>query len=414
MIFLKKFSIVLLTLCLVLSIGIPFANIHAQTFEELKTNISSESLSNDVKLSQAQLLDLFLIEVGLRKNLSITSLREVFADVVPQVTAKKYIAPSTGLSTKKNWLKYRQNAQDPSRVLAGQKFWLANQSELSQLEKSTGVPAALIVGILGIETIYGKNMGRFPVRDVLVTLAFDYPDTPNRIARSQMFKEQLADLISFCSPTGQIENTILFKECLTQSSSFAGAIGMPQFMPTSLLKYSVDGDKDGLIDLRNSPSDAMASIANFLLVHGWVVDQPILLPVQRTSAALESVQKIADGDPNPKWTLSQLKTMKIIEAIPSSLNPNELALIVDLPVIDPKGNESTTYWVGLKNFEVITQYNRSFFYAMAVTEFGYTTAGLINSKMLNPVDIETLNSAKQEKLPLTNNDRHGHKPQKRL
>jgi len=414
MIFLKKCNIVLSTFWLVFSLGIPFSNVHAQTLEESKTTSSSETLTSVGKLSQSQLLDLFLIEIGLRKNLSISTLREVFADVVPQVTAKKYIAPSTSLSTKKNWLKYRQNAQDPSRVMAGQKFWLAYQSELSQIEKSTGVPAALIGGILGIETIYGKNMGRFPVRDVLVTLAFDYPDTPNRIARSQMFKDQLADLISFCSPTGQIENTLLFKECLTQSSSFAGAIGMPQFMPTSLLKYAVDGDKDGLIDLRSSPSDAIASIANFLLVHGWVVDQPILLPVQRTSAALESVQKIADGDPNPKWTLSQLKAMQIIEAIPSSLNPTELALIVDLPVIDQKGIESTTYWVGLKNFEVITQYNRSFFYAMAVTEFGYTVANLIDSKVLNPVNFATLNSAKQEKLPSTNSGRHGHKPQKRL
>ncbi|SMC33462.1 lytic murein transglycosylase [Polynucleobacter kasalickyi] len=414
MIFTKKFNIVLTTFCVVFSLTGSFSRVDAQPIAGSKT-ISSKEISDDtVILSQAQLLDLFLIEVGLRKNLSISTLREVFADVTPQLTAKKYIAPPPGVISKKNWLKYRQNAQDSSRVQAGQKFWRTYQVELSQIEKSTGIPAALIVGILGIETIYGKNMGRFPVRDVLVTLAFDYPDTPNRIARSQMFKEQLADLISFCSPSGQIDNPMVFKECLTQPSSFAGAIGMPQFMPTSLLKYATDGDKDGLIDLRNSPIDAMASIANFLLIHGWVVDQPILLPVNRNINALEAVQKIADGDPNPKWTLSQLKAMKIIETIPQGLNPTELALIVDLPEIDLKGNESTTYWVGLKNFEVITQYNRSFFYAMAVTEFGYTVANLIDDKITNPVSFDTLNSAKREKLRSINNGHRGHKPQKRL
>jgi membrane-bound lytic murein transglycosylase B len=133
MIFLKKCNIVLSTFWLVFSLGIPCSNVHAQTLEESKTTSSSETLTSVGKLTQSQLLDLFLIEIGLRKNLSISTLREVFADVVPQVTAKKYIAPSTSLSTKKNWLKYRQNAQDPSRVMAGQKFWLAYDKQCFKL-----------------------------------------------------------------------------------------------------------------------------------------------------------------------------------------------------------------------------------------------------------------------------------------
>jgi membrane-bound lytic murein transglycosylase B len=390
-----------------------FNNSYAQGSEDLKQKNSSEPLEASIKLSQSQMLDMFLIEVSLRKNLSLQKLREAFVDVTPQLTAKQYITPPVGSRAKKNWLKYRQNALDPIRIEAGQKFWLANQEELIRIENTTGVPAALIVGILGIETNYGKNMGRFPVRDVLVTLAFDYPDTPNRIARSQMFNEQLSDLITFCSPTGLIDNPIQFKTCLTQPSSFAGAIGMPQFMPTSLLKFAKDGDKDGLIDLRNSASDTMASIANFLLQHGWMVNQPILIPVKTGTETLDTIRRIADGDPNPKWTLSQLKTMKIIDKIPSSNQAEDLALIVDLPIIDTKGIESVTYWVGLKNFEVITQYNRSFFYAMAVTEFGYTVASNLNPEQKNPVNRETLNSVKQEKPQSTNNDHPGHKRQKR-
>jgi len=409
MIFYKKFNIILVVFLLMNSLAGIFGKSYAQGTEDLKQKNANEPLETSIKLSQSQKLDLFLIEISLRKNLSLEKLREAFVDVTPQLTAKQYITPPVGSRAKKNWLKYRQNALDPIRIQAGQKFWLANQEELTRLENTTGVPAALIVGILGIETNYGKNMGRFPVRDVLVTLTFDYPDTPNRIARSQMFNEQLSDLITFCSPTGQIDNPLQFKTCLTQPSSFAGAIGMPQFMPTSLLKFAKDGDKDGVIDLRNSASDAMASIANFLLQHGWVVNQPILIPVKVGSEALDAVQRIADGDPNPKWSLSQLKAMKIIDRIPSSNRADDLALIVDLPVIDSKGDEAVTYWVGLKNFEVITQYNRSFFYAMAVTEFGYTVANNLNLEQKNPVNSETLNSVKQEKPPSTNSDRPGRK-----
>ncbi len=413
MIISKKFNVFTTVFFVLFSLLGVFNHARAQESEDLKKKKLSESLEASVKLSIPQQLDTFLIEISLRKNLSLEKLREAFVDVIPQQTAKQYITPPVGARAKKNWLKYQQNALDPSRIKAGQQFWLANQEDLIRIENTTGVPAALIVGILGIETIYGKNMGRFPVRDVLVTLAFDYPDTPNRIARSQMFKEQLADLITFCIPTDQIDNIIQFKTCLTQSSSFAGAIGMPQFMPTSLLKFSKDGDKDGLVDLRNSPSDAMASIANFLLQHGWVVNQPILIPVKTGFDTLDTVRRIADGDPNPKWTLAQLKTMKIIEAIPNSTRADDLALIVDLPIIDSKGIESVTYWIGLKNFEVITQYNRSFFYAMAVTEFGYKVASNFNPEQKNPANGETLNSVKQEKPPSINNDRHGHKRQKR-
>lgn len=359
--------------------------------------------------SQAEALDMFLIEQGLKKNLSIPFLRAAFDDISPQRLAKQYIAPPQGVRAKKNWLKYRQNAMDPIRLEGGKKFWLEHQSYLNTLEKSTGIPAAMIVSILGIETLYGKTMGTFPVRDVLVTLAFDYPPAPNRQGRSEMFTGQLGDLISYCAKSAGMENLSQFKACLTQTSSFAGAMGMPQFMPSSLMKFAKDGDGDGLIDLRNNPLDAMTSIANFFLEHGWLAHQPILLPIAKNANALMAAQKIADGDPLPKWTLEELLTRQIISSIPTHLPANSLALIVDLPTIDEQNNESTLYWVGLKNFEVLTQYNRSFFYAMAVAEFGYTLANSIDPGQINPIPNITKAKFNPGKRRSTSNGRRGHK-----
>ncbi len=123
------------------------------------------------------------------------------------------------------------------------------------------MPASVIVGIIGVETIYGRDMGTFRVLDSLSTLAFDYPDTPNREARSTLFRNQLADYLLWCRDTRTDVYSVL--------GSFAGAIGIPQFMPTSLREYAIDYDNNGRIDLRNSPTDAIGSVARFLHLHGW-------------------------------------------------------------------------------------------------------------------------------------------------
>lgn len=407
---------ILIKFILIFCFIIPFYEafgIEPSTPNPSDTSPSLKWTSNSVKLSFTEMLDMFLIEQGLKQNLSISTLREAFNDVSYQTTAKQYITPASGPKAKKNWLRYRQNTMNPIRIKAGKKFWLEHQKYLMDLEQSTGIPSAIVVGILGVETIYGQNMGNFPVRDVLATLAFDYPNSPNKVERSQMFSEQLADLIQYCARVSADDQGDQFKTCLVQPGSFAGAIGMPQFMPSSIVKYAKDGDMDSKIDLRNNSFDAMASIANFMLQHGWVIGQPILLPINKEPEVLDKIQKIADGDPHPKWTLDQLKAQKIIQNIPQSMSPQDLALIVDLPLIDAKGKESIQYWVGLKNFEVITQYNRSFFYAMAVTEFGYSVANLVDPHQTNPLQVPIGDEIKQEKPRSTNNDRRDRKQQKR-
>ena len=342
---------------------------HAQIKPSLDLSLDS---STPVILSKEQALDFFLIELSIRENLSIETLREAFRDVKSQPIARQYMAPPSGSKGRKNWLSYRSNVMNTIRLDAGKRFLQEHHEFLLQLEKTSGVPMSIVVGILGVETVYGRNMGSFPVRDVLTTFAFDYPPSPNRAGREAMFKEQLRDHILNCIDTLNLipVSSELLRACLIQEGSFAGAIGMPQFMPSSIRRFAQDGNGDGKIDLRKSPEDAMQSIAQFLLAHGWKKGEPIYLPISSEMQDSTIVKELADGDPNPKFNLRELKNQKIITNWPSTLDENSPALIVDLPRIEKDGSSKVDYLVGLRNFEVITQYNRSFFYAMSVTEFG--------------------------------------------
>ncbi len=366
---------------------------HAQNISQTTSD------NNSVQLSKEQTLDFFLIEFAIRENVSIELLRDVFHDMKWQSVARQYMVPSSSGPSKKNWASYLSNVMSPTRITAGKKFLEEHHTFLNQLEKDTGVPISVIVGILGVETVYGRNMGSFSVKDVLSTFAFDYPPSPNQTSRSAMFREQLYDHLLNCLPYDRSNVEVNnFKICLNQEGSFAGAIGMPQFMPSSIRKYAQDGDGDGIINLRNRPKDAMQSIANFLIMHGWKTGEPIYLNIDSSMQDSSAVKDFADGDPNPKFNLGEFKNKKIISHIPSPLNENSPALIIDLPSISKKGEVSTEYAVGLKNFEVITQYNRSFFYAMSVTEFGQA---VVQNK-------EKSKNTKQEKRQSTNNGRRGH------
>ena len=367
---------------------------HAQNISQTTSD------NNSVQLSKEQTLDFFLIEFAIRENVSIELLRDVFHDMKWQSVARQYMVPSSSGPSKKNWASYLSNVMSPTRITAGKKFLEEHHTFLNQLEKDTGVPISVIVGILGVETVYGRNMGSFSVKDVLSTFAFDYPPSPNQTSRSAMFREQLYDHLLNCLPYDKSNIEINnFKICLNQEGSFAGAIGMPQFMPSSIRKYAQDGDGDGIINLRNSPKDAMQSIANFLIMHGWKTGEPIYLNIDSSMQNSSAVKDFADGDPNPKFNLGEFKNKKIISQIPSPLNENSPALIIDLPSISKKGEVSTEYAVGLKNFEVITQYNRSFFYAMSVTEFGQA---VVQNK-------EKSKNTKQEKRQSISSGHHDHK-----
>jgi membrane-bound lytic murein transglycosylase B len=172
--------------------------------------------------------------------------------------------------------------------------------------------------------------------------------------------------------TSQGLNSARFSSCLNQNSSYAGAIGLPQFMPSSIRSFAVDGDGDGQIDLKQSPKDAIASVANFMKKHGWQTGMPISFPVQENG--ISAAKALADGEPQLKYTVQELIEKGILKKQQGDLQsggvePQSKAFIVDLPYPDKDELDQVQYFVGLNNFLTIVQYNRSYFYAQSVAEF---------------------------------------------
>jgi membrane-bound lytic murein transglycosylase B len=312
----------------------------------------------------ADSLQTFLEMVSKNHQIPLADLKRAFEDTKAIPSIKKLVMPAPP-GFQKNWKVYRSRFVEPRRLAAGQKFWTSHRAFIEKTEKETGIPAEIIVSIIGVETIYGRHMGGFSVRDTLSTLGFDYPKAPNKLARETLFKNQLEDLILLC--WAESRQAKPFKTCLNQTGSFAGAIGLPQFMPGSIRRFAVDGDKDGKIDLRNSPEDAIASVANFLLVHGWVKDEPIYFEIEGNQSAQDTAARLADGEPKAKLQLGDLINQGLLKK--SSLPANTPSLIVDLPSPGNNGGTEVRYVIGLRNFLAICDYNRSFFYAQSVAEF---------------------------------------------
>ncbi|HWT72044.1 MAG TPA: lytic murein transglycosylase B [Oxalicibacterium sp.] len=252
----------------------------------------------------------------------------------------------------KNWNAYRDRFVEPVRIDAGVAFWNTYADALARAESQYGVPAEIIVAILGVETVYGRNTGNFRVMDAIATLAFAYPDTPNRDARMTYFQ-------------GELENTLLFArdagiDPFSLLGSYAGAIGLPQFMPGSIRRYAVDFDGNGKIDLRNSAVDAIGSVAHFLVEHGWQRGEPIAFPANVDDSG--RWQRFIGQGLEAKFTLDELQADGVTPAIaaPAAMRYG----LVDLQ----NGADPTDYWLGAANFYAITQYNRSFFYAMSVND----------------------------------------------
>jgi len=351
----------------------------------------SEDDATEARFSQN--LNQLIAQIAQTQGIPQASLESGFSDAKTIPSIRKLVLPPSG-SFKKNWVAYRKRFIEPFRLKAGKAFWEQNQVFLSKVEQESGVPAEVIVSIIGIETIYGRQTGNFRVKDVLATLAFSYPDTPNKASREQLFKDQLQELILMCWTEGggilpannssQGLNLVRFNACLNQNSSYAGAIGLPQFMPGSIRNFAVDGDGDGRIDLKQSPKDAIASVANFMRKHGWQPGMPIYFPVQE--AAINEARLLADGEPQLKYSIQELITKGILTSEQGDLQsggvePQSKALIVDLPYPDKDDNDQVRYVVGLNNFLTIVQYNRSYFYAQSVAEFaealGYKNQSLV-------------------------------------
>ena len=330
-------------------------------------NATAPSAKRDPS-SLKELLD----QVSRQQNIPLAFLDSGFKDVQHLSQVKKLVAPPP-VSFQKNWRVYRSRFVEPVRIRAGLTFIEQNRAALEAAESESGVPHQVIAAIIGVETIYGRQMGNFRVKDVLSTLAFDYPEAPNQAARELLFQNQLKDLIILCWQEAKNRQDA-FNRCLNQSSSYAGAIGLPQFMPGSILQFATDGDGDGVIDLRNSRRDAIFSVANFLKVHGWQPGMPIYFPVIQNEQTQAKIIELADGQPIAKITVAELIQLGILEPsngdlLQGGVEPGSKALIVDLPSPGVNQEPEILYVVGLQNFLSIVNYNRSYFYAQSVAEF---------------------------------------------
>ena len=322
-----------------------------QTFEE---EIIPQRYANNANV------DAFINDMVARYDFDASSLHSLFARVSYSATAVKLVTPSPSPSVK-NWRVYQSRFLDQIRINAGIRFWRANQATLQRAYEEFGVPPEVIVGILGVETIYGRFMGNFRVLDALTTLSFDYPNTANRADRQATFRKNLEDYLVWTRDS-QIDPT-------TVLGSYTGAIGIPQFLPSSIVQYAVSYDGNKEIDLRTSQADAIGSVANYLRQNGWENGRPVVWKIGTDAGSLGVAQAAADGAPEPHWPLAQLLRAGLLLNEPDVNVASEAGTpvtVVDLP----SPGRGTEFMLGLKNFYVLTRYNRSFFYALAVYQLG--------------------------------------------
>ncbi len=283
----------------------------------------------------------FVAEVAGRHGLDAAALLEAFARTHFQPAVIKAIRPP-GDPGIRSWRAYRSRYLDDVRIEEGLAFWSRHADTLRAAEARFGVPAEIVVAIIGVETLYGRITGRFQALAALATLAFDYPP------RAALFRAELEELLLLARDTGRPLDAF--------TGSYAGALGIPQFLPSSYRRYAVDFDADGRVDLGASPADAIGSVAHFLQQHGWQPGGPVAVPAMVPPAATA----LADGSVQPRHSPEDLAGHGILPfARTAAAEPSAL---IDL--VTP--NAPTEYWLGYNNLYVLTRYNRSSFYAMAV------------------------------------------------
>ena len=311
----------------------------------------------DVHFAQWKEVSDFIANMVAKHGFQETDLIALFEQTRYIEIARQLMRPAPP-GKPKNWKAYRARFVEPYRIDAGVAFWNKNADVLARAEQQYGVPAEIIVGLIGVETIYGKNTGNFRAMDVLTTLAFDYPETPTREARMQFFRSELENLLILAKESSA--DPFAFK------GSYAGAIGLPQFMPGSIRQYAVDFDGDGKISLNDSAADAIGSVANYLALHGWKRNLPTVFPatLNAQSDSLSELKTSISKGLRATYALNELKGFLTTSS--SDAPDGILYGVIDLQ----NGEDADEYWLGTDNFFAITQYNRSYFYAMSVIDLG--------------------------------------------
>lgn len=255
------------------------------------------------------------------------------------------------------WYQYRAIFIKPERIQAGADFWRKNKVALATAQSQYGVPAEMIIGIIGVETAYGENKGSISTLDALTTLAFHYP------RRAAFFKNELTEYLLLCREQHWDPTTI--------KGSYAGALGLPQFMPSSYRLYAVDYHRDGVKDLFNGNEDVVVSIANYFQKKGWKPNQPVVVAAEKTSSKADGLAAKKQGK-----TLYNLKTLAKNGLVPVTKVSNKFPAGV-LFLTDKDGIE---HWITFTNFSVIKKYNGSNYYALSAYELG----NLVKAAVFNP------------------------------
>lgn len=288
----------------------------------------------------------FIDEMVAKHGFERAELQRVFSRIRRLDRVVSLMTPGGGGAHRRSWPDYRSRFIEPVRINGGLEFWQANGADLKLASAFYGVPEAIIVAIIGVETIYGRNTGNFRVVESLATLAFDFP------SRAPYFRSELEQFLLFARENGV--------DPLRPEGSYAGAMGTPQFMPGSIRRFAVDHDRDGRIDLIGSKADAIGSVASFLKQHGWIEGKPTHYPVRIADGS--KVKALVDAGPEPSFTIAQLNAAGI--SSPDPIPADELLVLADLVVADAPSE----HVLGTRNFYAITRYNRSYFYAMAVID----------------------------------------------
>lgn len=293
----------------------------------------------------------FAEEVAARHGLQAATLRAQLGQARRQDSVRRLIMPPPA-GTAKDWAAYRARFVEPRRINAGLAFWRSHQRWLAAAEERWGVPQEIIVAIVGVETFYGRVMGNFRVIDALATLSFDFPS--GRSDRSAFFRSELEALLLMAAREGV--------DPLTLRGSYAGAMGLPQFMPSSIQRWAVDFDGDGHIDLHANAADVVGSVANYLADFGWQRGMPthygVAVPVDTRDRAT-----LLEPDIRPSFTAAQFAERGAV-LDPAGRTHEGLLALVELQ----NGALAPSYVAGTQNFWVITRYNWSSYYAMAVID----------------------------------------------
>ena len=298
-------------------------------------------------------------EAAPRLQLNPDWLHRTLAQAQRLPVVEKLVLPPAS-PTAKDWAAYRARFIEPTRIQAGVRFWGRHQATLERAEKEFGVPAAIVVGIIGVETVYGQNIGNFRLVDALGTLAFHFPQAhPRATERQAFFRSEFEQFLQLTARSGN--------DPLSVRGSYAGAMGLPQFMPSSWAKHAVDFDADGRIDLFNSPADAIGSVANYFKAFQWRTGMPTHYPV--SLGPQTDMDGLLAPDILPTFSVNHF-TAKGAALDGAALSHNGPLALIELR----NGSNAPSYVAGTENFYAITRYNWSSYYAMAVIELAEAVA----------------------------------------